>query len=88
MYQTGGKQDPWVITPEVMLPAGSVRRWLLFMEKYHLWNFPADMWQHMNKDQLGSMGRDVVDSPPERILQVDLDGCLQYNIRKHTGGVQ
>ena len=42
----------------------------------------------MNEHNLISMWRDVVDSPPERILQVDLEGALQSKIRKDTGGVQ
>ena len=71
MYPTRGKQETWVISPEVMSPTGFVWRRLLFKEKYHLWDFMDNLWQHINYQQLGSMWRYVVDRPLGIILKVD-----------------
>ena len=71
-----------------MSPTGFLGRRLLVKDKYHQWNFPSDLWQHINEQQLVSMCRDVVDSPTVRILQVALEGVVQYKRREDTGGVQ
>ena len=66
------KKEPWTIALEVMYPTGFVRRRILFKDKFYLWDCPADIWQHMNKKQLGRMWRDMVASTLSRILQVGL----------------
>ena len=38
LYPVGGKQEPWIIDPEVMSPTGFVRRRLLFKEKFQIWD--------------------------------------------------
>ena len=71
-----------------MSPTGFLQRRILIKDKYHLWYCLDELWQHMNKQQLVSMCRDVVDSPTVRILQVALEGVVQYKRREDTGGVQ
>ena len=64
LFTTAGKQDPWVIAPEVVSPTGFMLCRLLFKEKCCLWDYPDDLWQHMNEQQLVIIWRDLVDILP------------------------
>ena len=73
----GGKHETLIIYPEVISPPGFVRLWILFKDKFHLWDCPTNLLQHMDEEQLGIMWSDVVDITTDRILQVGLEGTLQ-----------
>ena len=47
------KREPWVIALDVMSPSEYVRRRLFNKDRFHLWDFPEDLWMQINNDQLG-----------------------------------
>ena len=47
--------DTWIITPDVISPTGYVRRLILLKGRFHLWNYPQELWGRMNEDQLGAL---------------------------------
>ena len=53
----GIKFKPWVISSNILSASGYVRIHLMNKERFHLWDFPADLWMKINKEQLGSMWR-------------------------------
>ena len=56
-----------------MYNLGYVRRTLLNKERFHLWDFPADLWGRMNEDQLISIWSDLPLTLMGRIFQQALD---------------
>ena len=54
-----GNCEPWVISLDVMLSSGYVRRRLLGKNKIHLWDFLTDIWMQIKKEQMGLLWRDL-----------------------------
>ena len=77
IFPVGGKIEPWVIAHDVLLASGYVIRHLLNKERFHLWDCRSDLWLNMNEEPLGSMWRDLSETPPARILQVILEAVLK-----------
>ena len=50
---------------------------LLNKDRFHLWDCPTDLWVQMNKEQLGSMWRNLSATPLARILWVISEAVLQ-----------
>ena len=80
------KCEPWVINPYVIFPSVYVRRCLLNKETFHLWDYPANIWIHMNKENLGLLWEDLSSYHPGRILQVILEAVLKS--KSESGLVQ
>ena len=72
LFPVGGKFEPWVIDPNILLDSGYVIRHLLNKEIFNMWELPSDPWVYMNEEQLGLMWREFSETPPARILQVIL----------------
>ena len=48
-FPVGWKNEPWVVASDVMSPLGYVRQNILNKDRFCLWEFPADLWMHMNE---------------------------------------
>ena len=73
----GGKFEPWVIAPDVLLALGYVRRHILNKDRFHLRDCLVYLWMQMNEEQLGLIWIDLSLTTPVRIFQVVLESVLQ-----------
>ena len=53
LFHVGVKIEPCMIAPDFMSATGYVRYHFLNKKKFHLWDFPADLWMQMNEEHLG-----------------------------------
>ena len=60
-----------------------VKRHILNKDIFHLWDCPEDPWMQMNEEKLGLLWRDLLSSPPGRILQVFFEAVL--NSKSYSG---
>ena len=59
LLPVGGKFEPWVIAPDVLLESGYVRRHIPNRGRFHLWDCLTDLWMKMNEEQVGLVWRDL-----------------------------
>ena len=79
LYHVGIKQEPRLITPDVMSPTGYVRRPLLFKVRFHLWDYPQDFQGRVNEIQLGLLWVYVSRMPLVSILEASLEDMVGVN---------
>ena len=58
-----------MIAPDVLSPSGYARRHILNIERFHLWDFPEELWMQIDEEHLGSTWIYLSATPPARILQ-------------------
>ena len=62
-----------VLAPKVLSGTGYIKQPLLFREILRLWDYPGDITQNMNKDQLRSLWEDICLTPNSKVLASDLE---------------
>ena len=72
-----------------MYPTGYVRNYILFKERFHLWNYPQDLWDSINEEQLVALFNDSSTPPPGIVLEAALKSMvIFYGIYDDSEGIE